>query len=268
MKRHQSRLGGKACHQKGDREQHGPGEAAGGGPLELPEVQRPGRGVEHRAADENAETGDAGEYEVFEGRLHRNRAFQKEARQAVAGQCGHLEPDEQIDRVRRERGADERRQQQLDQAREAAQFPWAEIAEFGERADHQRDADSGGQRGEREAERVGHQGDSERCAAHRLLVGQEVRQQMTGTGEHPRGEAQQHRQRCAQRGHRDPQWRPPRSAGGQRGQHRADQWNHHWQRKQLRGRRHRLSPAARSGPPRRRCGSAGPPGPPPSRTPR
>ncbi len=108
---HDARLGGEAGDQQGEREQVRHAHVIDEGAVQLPDVQRAVVGVQHGSADEHQEARDGGEHQCLERRLQCRRAGEEEAGQAVAGQCGHLEPDEGVHHVGGERGADDGRQQ-------------------------------------------------------------------------------------------------------------------------------------------------------------
>ena len=64
--------------------------------------------IDNSHSDEHEERRHVREHHRLERRLQRRRSLEEEAGEAVAGECGHLEPDIEVEHVRRQRrGVDE-----------------------------------------------------------------------------------------------------------------------------------------------------------------
>ena len=168
VERHQAGLGGEAADEQAERDQVRRRDMAAQRILQLRVVQRPVPGVQQPGAEEDAETRQGSEHKDFERGLQRDRPFQEEPGQSVAGQSRDLEPDEKVEQVRGQRRPDQRGQQQLEQARVTAQLARAETAELGQRVQQQDGADHCRGQREEQPERVSRERDAERVTAHRL----------------------------------------------------------------------------------------------------
>ena len=205
-------------HQQAKCDHIGRAEMPGQGGMKLGVVERAVDGIEQPGADEHGEAGQRGQRQDLEGGLQGDRAFQEERGEPVTGQRGDLEPDEQVDQVRRERCPDQCGDHQLEQAGITAQFARPQAAQFRQRVQQQYRAENRRGQGEDQAERVGGKRDPEGAAVHRGPQPQVVSADQPP--EHAGRLQQQNDGGAAESDQADDDREPPVQPGQQRRRHR------------------------------------------------
>jgi hypothetical protein len=223
-------LGREARDQQAERDRVRGAGVPGQRVVQLGEVQRAVLGVLHARAHEDREAGQGGQDQDLERGLQGDGPLQEESGQPVTGERRHLEPDEQVDHVGGQRGADHGGDQQLEQAGVPAELAAAQAAQLGQRVEQQDGADDGRGQGDQQAERVRGERDPQDLAVDGPPVAQVLGDD--AAAEHRRRLDQQDGGRAGHGQERDDHGQAARRAGQQRRGHAAGQRDRHRQREQ------------------------------------